>query len=80
MVGRLASGVATGGTLLLIGCQPIDPATGMPTAAAGQVQVSIDTALAVLEPDRWEVVVAEDRPLAVAGGGVDAVVHARRLA
>jgi SAM-dependent methyltransferase len=64
----------------LVGHQPTDPATGLPTAAAGQVQVSVDTALAALESDRWEVIVAEDRPREVAGSGVDAVVHARRLA
>jgi SAM-dependent methyltransferase len=79
MVRRLAAGVAPGGTLLLVGHRPTDPATGEPTPAAGQVQVSVDTALAALGPDRWEVVVAEDRPRAVAGSGVDAVVHARRV-
>ena len=80
MVRQLAAGVTTGGTLLLVGHQPIDPMTGEPTRAAGQVQVSVDIALAALEPDRWQVVVAEDRPREVAGSGVDAVVHARRLA
>jgi SAM-dependent methyltransferase len=80
MVRRLAAGVATGGTLLLVGHRPVDPATGAPTPAAGQVQVSVEAALAALEPDGWEVVVAEDRPRAVAGSGVDAVVRARRLA
>lgn len=43
---RMASGVAPGGTLLLVGHQPIDPATGAATAAAGQLQVSVDAALA----------------------------------
>ena len=80
MVRQLAAGVTTGGTLLLVGHQPIDPMTGEPTRAAGQVQVSVDIALATLEPGRWQVVVAEDRPREVAGSGVDAVVHARRLA
>ena len=80
MVRRLAAGVATGGTLLLVGHRPIDPATGAPTPAAGQVQVSVADAVAALEPDRWEVVVAEDRPRRAAGSGVDAVVRARRLA
>ncbi len=80
MVRRLATGVATGGALLLVGHQPIDPTTGTPTPAAGQVQVSVNTALAALEPDGWEVVAAENRPRKVAGGGIDAVVHARRLA
>jgi 2-polyprenyl-3-methyl-5-hydroxy-6-metoxy-1,4-benzoquinol methylase len=78
MVQRLASGVARGGTLLLVGHRPIDPATGAATAAAGQVQVSVEAALAALEPDRWEPVVAEGRPRPVAGSGVDAVIRARR--
>ena len=80
MVRRLAAGVATGGTLLLVGHRPIDPATGAPTPAAGQVQVSVADAVAALEPDRWEVVVAEDRPRRAGGSGVNAVVRARRLA
>jgi len=80
MVRRLAAGVATSGTLLLVGHQPTDPTTGGPTPAVGQVQVSVERALAALEPDRWEVVLAEDRPREVAGSGIDAVVHARRLA
>ena len=41
-VRRLATGVAAGGTLLLVGHRPIDPATGAETAAAGQVQVSVE--------------------------------------
>jgi SAM-dependent methyltransferase len=77
MVQRLATGVAPGGTLLLVGHQPIDPATGAETPAAGQVQVSVDTAVAALDPDRWNIVTAEDRPRVAAGTGVDAVVCAR---
>lgn len=75
---RLASGVAPGGTLLLVGHRPIDPSTGAPTAAANQVQVSVENAVAALDPEDWEVVVAEERRRAVAGTGVDAVIRARR--
>lgn len=78
MVRRMASGVARGGTLLLVGHRPIDPATGAATAAAGQVQVSVDAALAALDPGGWQVIVAEDRPRPVVGTGVDAVIRARR--
>jgi 2-polyprenyl-3-methyl-5-hydroxy-6-metoxy-1,4-benzoquinol methylase len=78
MVRRMAGGVAPDGTLVLVGHRPIDPATGAATAAAGQVQVSVDAAVAALDPDRWELIVAEDRPRAVAGTGVDAVICARR--
>jgi SAM-dependent methyltransferase len=76
MVRRLAAGVAPGGTLLLVGHRPVDPTTGAPTPAAGQVQVSVDTAVAALDPSRWDILVAEDRPREAAGTGVDAVVRA----
>jgi 2-polyprenyl-3-methyl-5-hydroxy-6-metoxy-1,4-benzoquinol methylase len=78
MVQRLAGGVAPGGTLLLVGHQPVDPATGAPTAAAGQTQVSVASAMAALDAREWTLVVAEERPRS-AGSGVDAVVCARRI-
>lgn len=78
MVRRMASAVAPGGTLFMVGHRPIDPATQQPTAAASQVQVSVETAVAALAPNGWELAVAEERPRAVAGSGVDAVIVARR--
>jgi hypothetical protein len=80
MVGRLGSGVASGGTLFLVGHLPVDPATGGPTPAAGQVQVTVDEAVEALDPRDWDVVVAEERPRAAAGTGVDAVIRAIHLA
>jgi SAM-dependent methyltransferase len=80
MVTRLGRGVAPGGTLFLVGHLPVDPATGEPSPAAGQVQVTVDEAVGALDPDRWQVVVAEERPRAAAGTGVDAVVRAVRRA
>ena len=77
MVRRLAAAVAPGGTLLLVGHQPIDPSTGDPTPAAGQAQVSLDTVTTALDPDHWVLIAAEDRPRA-AHSGVDAVIRARR--
>ncbi|MDC0707951.1 class I SAM-dependent methyltransferase [Stigmatella sp. ncwal1] len=79
MVQRMASGVAPGGTLFMLGHRPMDPATGKPTAAAGQVQISVESAVAALEPRAWEFAVAEERPRAIAGTGVDAVIRARRV-
>jgi SAM-dependent methyltransferase len=76
MVRRLGAGVAPGGTLLLVGHRPIDPATGAPTRAVGQVQVSVDAAVDALDPREWLIEVAEERPRAEAGAGVDAVVRA----
>jgi SAM-dependent methyltransferase len=78
MVSRLATGVAPGGTLLLVGHLPIDPMTGAETPAAGQVQVTVDAALALLDPQDWELPIAENRPRAAAGTGFDAVICARR--
>jgi hypothetical protein len=43
------------------------------------VQVSVDAAVAALDSDRWAFLVTENRPCAVAGTDVDAVIHARRL-
>lgn len=77
-VARLGAGVAPGGTLLLVGHRPVDPGTGRPTPAAGQVQVSVEAALAALDPREWQVEVAEERPRSAAGTGVDAVVRAIR--
>ena len=79
MVKRMANGVAPGGTLFFVGHRPIDPATGAPTAAASQVQVSVEAAVAALDPNGWEFTVAEERARAVAGTGVDAVIRARRV-
>lgn len=79
MVRRMANGVAPGGTLFMVGHRPIDPVTGRPTAAAGQVHVSVGSVVSALEPGGWEVVMAEERPRAVTGTGVDAVIRARRV-
>ena len=78
-VRRMASGVAPGGTLFMVGHRPIDPATGQRTAAADQAHVSVEDVTAALDPREWQFLVAEERPRAVAGSGVDAVVLARRL-
>jgi SAM-dependent methyltransferase len=78
MVQRLASGVAPGGTLFLVGHRPIDPDTRAETPAAGQRQFSVDAATVALDPDAWTIVVAEDRPRPQVGTGVDAVIVARR--
>jgi len=77
-VRRMAAAVAPGGTLFLVGHRPIDPATGAATAAANQVQVSVESAVAALDARAWELLVSEERPRAVAGTGVDAVIRARR--
>jgi SAM-dependent methyltransferase len=78
MVSRLAAGVAPGGTLLLAGHLPIDPTTGAQTPATGQVQVTVEAAVAALDPQRWELSVAEERPRAQVGSGYDAVICGRR--
>jgi hypothetical protein len=76
MVHRLAAGVAPGGTLFMVGHLPVDPATGEPTPAAGQVQVTVEEAVEALDARDWQIIVAEERRRAEAGAGVDAVVRA----
>ncbi len=78
MVQRLAAGVATGGTIFLVGHRPIDPDTGAETPAAGQRQVSVDAATAALDPAHWTFVIAEERRRPQVGTGVDAVILARK--
>jgi len=76
MVNRLGTGVAPGGTLFLVGHLPVDPMTGAPTPATGQVQVSVDAAVDALYPREWQIVLAEERTRAAAGTGVDALIRA----
>lgn len=76
MVNRLGTGVTPGGSLFLVGHLPVDPATGAPTPAAGQVQVSVDAAVDALDPEKWEIVLAEERTRAAAVSGADAVIRA----
>jgi len=71
-------GVVPGGSLFLVGHLPVDPATGKPTPAAGQVQVSVDGALDGLGTSDWDIVLAEERRRAATGSGADAVVLAVR--
>jgi len=40
--------------------------------------VSVEAAVAALDPAVWALVAAEERPRKVAGSGVDAVIRARR--
>lgn len=77
LVSRLGSGVAPGGTLFLVGHLPVDPATGEPTPAAGQRQVTVADARAALDGAGWDLV-GEERRRPEQGGGVDAVVRAVR--
>ena len=76
MVGRLARAVAPGGTLFLVGHLPVDPATGEPSPAAGQVQVTEAEAVGALDARDWDIVIAEER-MRAKGDGVDVVVCAR---
>jgi len=74
MVTRLGTAVAPGGTLFLVGHLPVDPATGEPTPAAGQVQVTVEDAVEALDSREWNIVLAEERTRA-GDTGVDAVVR-----
>jgi SAM-dependent methyltransferase len=76
MVTRLATGVAPGGTLFMVGHLPVDPATGRSTPAAGQTQVTVEDAVEALDGRDWQIIVAEERRRPEPGAGVDAVVRA----
>jgi SAM-dependent methyltransferase len=57
---RLATAVAPGGTLLIVGHDPSDPHTAQHTSAA-EAYVTAEQVAATLDPATWEVVVAETR-------------------
>jgi len=63
----------------MVGHRPSAPTTGAATAASGRAQVCVASAVAALDPLRWEFILAQERPRPVAGTGVDAVIRARRL-
>lgn len=62
LVSQLAAAVAPGGTLLIVGHHPSDLTTTMARGTAPELYLTAEQVLATLEPDRWEVAVAEARP------------------
>lgn len=75
---RLGGGVAPGGRLLLVGHQPLDPATGEATPAAGQRQVSLADVQDGLDPGQWRIEHAQEWRRRDPTSGVDAVIRAVR--
>lgn len=81
LVRRLAAAVAPGGTLLVVGHDPSDAHSA--AHAPSTVAVTAEEVAASLDPDRWEVEVAETRSRTAVRHGHevafrDAVVRARR--
>ncbi|GII24685.1 class I SAM-dependent methyltransferase [Planosporangium mesophilum] len=81
---RLAAAVAPGGTLLIVGHHPSDLQTTMPRPAVPELFFTAEQVAAGLDPDRWDIVVAEARARSATdphGHEVaihDAVLRARR--
>jgi len=59
---RLAASVAPGGTLLIVGHHPSDRQTTGSHASATEVSFTAEEVAASLDPDRWDIAVAEARP------------------
>lgn len=84
MYARLAAAVAAGGTLLVVGHHPSDLATTMGRPRLPDLMFTAEDVAAGLDPDHWEIVVAESRPrraLDPEGREItiaDAVLRARR--
>jgi SAM-dependent methyltransferase len=80
---RLAAAVAPGGTLLIVGHHPTDPHSAA-HAPAASVRFTAEEAADSLDPDRWDIAVAEARTrTATRPGGHeilirDAVLRARK--
>ncbi|MFJ1746953.1 class I SAM-dependent methyltransferase [Streptomyces sp. NPDC088116] len=81
---RLAASVAPGGTLLVVGHHPSDPHAAASHDCAPQVHFTADEVAADLDPDRWDIRVAEARTRTVTFPGGrevtmrDAVLRALR--
>lgn len=59
---RLGAGVATGGTLLIVGHDPSDMQTTMPRPDMPELFFTAEEVARSLRPDQWDVLVAEARP------------------
>ncbi|MGW0700223.1 class I SAM-dependent methyltransferase [Streptomyces sp. NPDC002867] len=81
---RLAASVAPGGTLLVVGHHPSAPQVHVSHATAREVHFTAEEIAAGLDPDRWDIAVAEARTRSVTahdGREIalrDAVLRARR--
>jgi SAM-dependent methyltransferase len=81
---RLADAVAPGGDLLIVGHDVSDLATAAGRPAVPEMFFTAEEVAATLDPDRWEVLVAESRPRTVPDPDRteitvhDAVLRARR--
>ena len=62
MFRRLAAAVAPGGTLLFVGHHPSDLETTISRGEAPDLYLTAEEAAADLDPDRWDIAVAEARP------------------
>ncbi|WP_026122223.1 class I SAM-dependent methyltransferase [Nocardiopsis halotolerans] len=73
---RLAEAVAPGGTLLIVGHQPTREENADPHGPIPGSHVRAEETAAHLDPDRWEVIVAEPRTRTVAASdGREVVLH-----
>lgn len=81
---RLATSVAPDGRLLIVGHHPSDRHAAGPHALAPEVYFTAEEVAAILDPDRWDIAVAETRPRSAIGPDGhettmhDAVLRARR--
>lgn len=84
LIHRLTASVAPGGTLLIVGHHPSERQTAGSHGPAPEAQVTAEELAADLDPDRWEIAVAEARARSAAGHDGheltirDAVLRARK--
>ncbi|POX36846.1 SAM-dependent methyltransferase [Streptomyces sp. Ru73] len=84
LFGRLAAAVAPGGTLLVVSHDPSGHGTDGTHDAPGEVHLTAAEVAAGLDPDHWDVLVAEARTRTATGHGGrevtlrDAVLRARK--
>lgn len=82
---RLAAAVAPGGTLLVVGHDHAELESGPPRGESPDLYLSTEFVARALDPEHWQVEVAETRPRPGHGHGhghgsdLDSVLRARRL-
>lgn len=81
---RLAAAVAPGGTLLIVGHHPSDPHSTGSHGSTAEVHFTAEEIAAGLDPNRWDIAVAEARSRSTSGPDghettiCDAVLRARK--
>lgn len=75
LFGRLATAVAPGGTLLIVGHHPLDLEMGVPRPPMPELFYTAEDLAAALAPGEWSQVVTDTRPRQATYDGQEYTIH-----